>query len=638
MVKLKDKILKKQLDAIFENSKATLVGIPVLSVILLSLYSYYYDDLFYASLWFVLTIVVTLIRFFEIKRYFRKKVRSKKIKNVYLRKVLLLLSLTALSFSSFVTIIPLDNTFLLTFFLILLVGVSAAAVVAFSYMKRAAMLYVLVLFFLPIIEFSFSGELSFEILAGVTFLYLLITIQLIVKTNTQYLDAMILKERFKHKNRLLNIQNQKVEKLAYYDELTNLPKRILFFKEVENLIGQIKENGKYSFLLYLDIDNFKDINDFFGHNIGDRFLQEIAKKIEKVSLNCTISRISGDEFTILLPKLLDKRDEAISESLRLSKKILATVEELIILELNSIKATVSIGIFIIDKNVKNAYDVFKKADSAMYSVKNSGKNGVLIYDKKLEEEISRRYEIKSSLESAIENREFTLFLQPQYNKKGELIAGEALIRWSHPTKGLIFPDQFLSIAEEAGYSFKITKLVLESAFEMLESMENRVKIAINLTADDICNEQFYEFFKQMIDKHSHLKEFIELEITEQSLVNDIKSAVDIMKKINAEGICFSIDDFGTGYSSLSYLKDLPIDILKIDMSFVRNMFENRSNYVIVKTIIDMAKNLGLKTVAEGVETEKHFDELKKLGVDIFQGYYFSKPVSFEEFKKLPLLK
>lgn len=316
------------------------------------------------------------------------------------------------------------------------------------------------------------------------------------------------------------------------------------------------------------------------------------------------------------------------------KKVLKIASEPVVIDSYFISSTTSIGILGINENISNVYEAIKKADSAMYKAKKDSKNSIRIYDEELEKEIEERYRIKNDLEIAIKEHQFVLHLQPQYDESENIVAAEALLRWDHPEKGFIYPDKFLDIANEFNLMPKITQEVLILAIDILNRLEKKIKIAVNIAGTDICDAMFYNNLQKVLKDYEDLKEYIEMEITEQILVADINSAIDTMQILKCEKIEFSIDDFGTGCSSLQYLKKLPVNKLKIDMSFVRDMFDDKNDYEIVKTIVNMAKSLNLKTVGEGVETRKHFEELKRMGVDYFQGYYFSKPVSYDEFIKL----
>lgn len=429
----------------------------------------------------------------------------------------------------------------------------------------------------------------------------------------------------------LKTYEEKIRKLAFYDELTGLPKRTLLLEGIEHAIKKAKRNV-YSTLVYLDIDNFKDINDSLGHNIGDFFLKEIAKRLK----NCIreidiVSRLGGDEFAVLLVDLSDNKEKALKKSMEIAHRIINEIQKPLIIEGMEIRTSASIGIVLIDEKMKDIYSVIKYADAAMYSVKNFSKNGIKIYDVKLKEKIERAYKIKSELETAIKESQFVLHLQPQVDKNKNIIGAEALIRWNHPNKGIIYPNEFLDIAEEFNLMPKITQKVLEEAKKIINKLPEKIKIAVNISGKDIYDEDFIDILKIFSKKEG---QYIELEITEQMLIKNIDKALENIKKIKSlYGMDFSIDDFGTGYSSLQYLKQLPVDNLKIDMSFVRDMLKDKNDYIIVQTIINMAKNLNLKTIAEGVESKEHFETLKKMGVDYFQGYYFAKPMDIDEFIK-----
>ncbi|WP_281950870.1 sensor domain-containing protein [Nitrosophilus kaiyonis] len=433
----------------------------------------------------------------------------------------------------------------------------------------------------------------------------------------------------------LKKSQKQIERLAYYDELTKLTKRAILFENIKLAINRLKREKVYSVFLYIDIDNFKDINDSLGHNIGDIYLKSVADILKKSIRDIDIaSRIGGDEFGILLQNISDNKHIALKEAVEIASRISKEISKSIEIKGHIVNSTVSIGIVVIDEHIKNVYDILKFADSAMYKIKKESKNSIKVYDLKLKEEIDRIYEIKKDLEIALKEKQFILYFQPQFDKNKKIVGAEALIRWKHPKKGLIYPNEFLDVATEFNMLQDITNEVLRLAKNAFHKIPKKIPIGVNISGYDIYSDQLIDRLIKIINSSDFYK-YLNLEITEQVFIKNIDKAVEIISILNKKyGIELSIDDFGTGYSSLQYLKKLNVNYLKIDRSFIRDMLIDNNDYVIVNTIVNMAKSMNLKTIAEGVETKEQFNALKKMGIDYFQGYHFSKPVEFEKFVRL----
>ncbi len=432
----------------------------------------------------------------------------------------------------------------------------------------------------------------------------------------------------------LHHYQKRIEKLAFYDELTGLAKRSLLLENLDFFLTKAKREHLYSALIFIDLDNFKDINDSLGHNIGDLFLVEIARRIKQSIRQIDIAaRLGGDEFAILLTNLATNKNSAMKEALEISQKVLDEIKKPMKIDNKEIKTSASIGIVLLTEEIQDAYEALRYADSAMYRIKKASKDNIQIYNKELQKELDNLYTLKDELENALQKDELTLYLQPQYDKDKKIIGAECLLRWVHPTKGTLVPHQFLYVAYEFNLIAAITQKVLQLVRELFEKMDTKVKLAINVSGTDIYAKKFLHHLSHIITPPMH--GYLEIEITEEALVQDIHKAINTMQELKDKyKIQISIDDFGTGYSSLQYLKKLPVDCLKIDKSFVIDMLKDRSDYEIVQTIVNMAHIFGLQTVAEGVESQAHFTALRTLGVDCFQGYYLAKPMPIQEFLEL----
>mgnify|MGYP005995234225 FL=1 len=393
--------------------------------------------------------------------------------------------------------------------------------------------------------------------------------------------------------------------------------------------------SKEKALLFLDLDRFKYVNDSFGHAMGDELLQKVAlrlrNRLREVDM---ISRFGGDEFAILLPSVSEIEDAGI-----IAKKIISIINEPWLLSNKvEIRIGVSIGISIYDKNHITADEMLQFADAALYRAKEEGKGIFTYYKEEMTIKARNKIEIETQLRRACENNEFLVHYQPQIDiKTGNLLGAEALVRWNHPIKGVIYPDDFISIAEETGIIFDIGIFVLEEVCIQAKKWEKEeglkdFKFCINISAYQLEYENIVEIFSNIINRIGYSPNNIELEITESALIKNKNKILFILHKFRTLGFKLSIDDFGTGYSSLSYLKKFPLDILKIDKSFIKDIPFDKDDMDIAIAIIQMGHALGFKVIAEGVEKKEQLDFLLENKGDYYQGYLGSKPIGANEFK------
>ena len=428
-------------------------------------------------------------------------------------------------------------------------------------------------------------------------------------------------------------QEKLIHNLAYFDSLTDLPNRVLFEERVISRLPALKRSGKKMALLFIDMDNFKNVNDTLGHMIGDKFLVEVSKCI-KSSLReqDTLARLGGDEFTVILEDF-----DSIDCIALVAEKIINKFNNPIIIDGNKLYTGASVGISVYPENGESYEELVKAADTAMYQVKESGKNNFKFYAHSMNEAIIQRMLIEDNLRNAISNNELFLVYQPKINIDTKTVYGmEALVRWEQPELGLIRPDEFIGISEETGQIYAIGLWVLKQALVdtiALHDEGNTLIVSINVSSKQLENENFINDICSIVDEVGIDKSYIELEITESHIMTNIDEALDILNELASRGFKLSIDDFGTGYSSLSYLKKLPAKTIKIDRSFVLDIEDDEDDRSIVATIIAMARALGKDVIAEGSETQGHIDTLKYLHCNKIQGYFFSKPVRIDEFRE-----
>lgn len=431
--------------------------------------------------------------------------------------------------------------------------------------------------------------------------------------------------------------SEKIHNLAFYDSLTQLPNRRLLLDRLQHALATCTRSQKFGALLLLDVDHFKTLNETLGYDTGDLLLKEVSKRlITCVPEGDTVARIGGDEFVVLLEGLSEKADEAAAETELIANNILASLASLYELPKHSHRSTVSIGATLFNNHQEVEEELLKQADIAMYQAKHSGRNTIRFFDPKMQEAISARASLETELRKAIELNQFQLYYQVQVSHEGKATGAEALIRWKHPERSMISPFHFIPLAEETGMILAIGDWVLNTACAQLKSWQQVAKtrelsLSVNVSAKQFNQADFVEKVYAIITKHGIDPAFLKLEITESMLLDDIQLMIAKMIALRKIGVGFELDDFGTGYSSLQYLKKLPLNQLKIDQSFVRDLAHDDSDKVIVRTIINTGHNLNLNVIAEGVETEEQLIFLKNEGCNHYQGYYFGKPIPIDEF-------
>lgn len=423
-----------------------------------------------------------------------------------------------------------------------------------------------------------------------------------------------------------------INELAFYDFLTKLPNRKLFEQEVDSFMKSSHYSHKRFAILFLDLDNFKWVNDSLGHRFGDKVLVEVSKKISSIiSDDSVVARIGGDEFVVLAPF-----EKSLSIS-KLASEIINSVNLPLVIEDKEINVGWSIGISLFPENANNYTQLLQNADIAMYEAKAKGKNNFKFFEDEMNKTAKNRLELDTKLRQAVANKLFSLNFQPKYSCTEKKIKGlEALIRWQDPDIGFIPPDKFIPIAEESGYIEEIGLWVMKealSALKIIQTLDDSITMAINVSGKQLEMSSFYEDATSIISDSGIEPEKIEFEITETAIMEDIQNIIPVLNKIKELGIKISIDDFGTGYSSMVYLKKLPIDTLKIDREFIMELEKDEEDMAIVQTIMALSNALKLKTVAEGVEKLEQKDILESMGCDTFQGYYYSKPLDLKSLLK-----
>jgi diguanylate cyclase (GGDEF)-like protein/PAS domain S-box-containing protein len=427
----------------------------------------------------------------------------------------------------------------------------------------------------------------------------------------------------------------KMTHLAQHDFLTGLPNRLLLNDRLNHAITLAERNGAQLMVLFLDLDNFKHINDSLGHAVGDKLLQSVAKRLTSCTRSSdTVSRQGGDEFIVVAPD--EKHGEGVSPT---AEKILAAIALPHLVPGHQLQVRTSIGISVYPRDGKDADTLVKNADAAMYHAKKCGRDNYQFFNGEMNVRAVERQIIESHLRYALDREEFVLHYQPKVDLvTGQISGSEALVRWRHPQRGLMLPDHFVPIAEDCGLIGQIGSWVLRQACKQAKEWEDGGlqpgPVAINVSASEFRSQGYLEQVRGVLDDTRLDARNLELELTESVLMNNVESSQSTLCALKELGIKLVVDDFGTGYSSLSYLQQFPIDTLKIDQSFVRDLAVASDNGIIVAAVIGMGRNLRLRVIAEGVETNEQCQFLRGLECDEGQGFYFSRPVAADQFARL----
>ncbi len=425
---------------------------------------------------------------------------------------------------------------------------------------------------------------------------------------------------------------ERIDYLAHFDSLTNLPNRVLLKDRFQTTLNFAKRNKRSFSVCFLDIDHFKTLNDTLGHDLGDEILVEMAKRFQSVLRSeDTISRLGGDEFVFILP------DSDVLAATHIAQKLLAIVSQPIEIQTHHITTTASIGISMYPNDGNDMDSLFKCADDAMYQVKHSSRNDFRFYTEEMQLNSQHNTEISNQLYNALENNEFEIYYQPQICLADHSVIGaEALLRWNSPVLGPVSPGEFIRVAEDNGQIIAISEWIIWHVSQQMREWIDRglpmSQVSINLSAIQFRQPMFLEKISALVSNAGLDPKHLDLELTESIAMGRAQETIKIIRSLNDMGFNISIDDFGTGYSSLSYLKRFAIYKLKIDQSFVRDLHVDKDDQAIVRAIISLANELGLKSIAEGVENAEQLAFLKEQGCDEVQGYYFSKPISLPEFE------
>ncbi|MCT6720542.1 EAL domain-containing protein [Acidovorax sp. K2F] len=426
--------------------------------------------------------------------------------------------------------------------------------------------------------------------------------------------------------------------LAFYDALTQLPNRRLLVDRLQQVLVNGARSGLTTAVLFVDLDNFKTLNDTRGHEVGDLLLKDVAQRLRScVREQDTVARLGGDEFVVVLQNLSSDAPEAAAQARTLGELILAQLRQPYELAGHEHHFTASIGVTLLTHQRDSVDEVLKQADMAMYRAKDAGRNTLRFFDPDMQQAVNRRALLETELHNGLRRAQFLLLYQPQVDSQGRVTGAEALVRWQHPVQGMVPPSEFIPLAEESGLILPLGHWVMETALRQQARWRQdpqfaQLSLAINVSARQFLQDDFVAQVLALVQQTGANPAQIKLELTESLLLDNVDSVIATMRALKAHGLGFSLDDFGTGYSSLSYLKRLPLDQIKIDQGFVRDVLLDASDAAIARSIIALAGSLGLSVIAEGVETTAHYQFLLAHGCQAFQGYLFGRPLTLEDFE------
>ena len=418
-----------------------------------------------------------------------------------------------------------------------------------------------------------------------------------------------------------------IRDLAYHDALTGLPNRALFEDRLSVALAQAHRSRQMLAVMFLDLDRFKVVNDTLGHSGGDKLLKGVADDLQAILREGdTVARVGGDEFTFLLPGIANQED-----AIDIAQRILDILRVPRLIDGQEFAITTSIGITVYPQDGADTDTLLRNADTAMYRAKERGRNNFQLYTPAMNAGVFERLSLENDLRHALERDELRVYYQPiAETQTGRIVAIEALLRWQHPERGIVNPDEFIPFAEETGLIVPIGEWVLREAMFQNRAWQDAghrpMRVTVNLSARQLQQEDMVSIVARLLRETGLAPEHLQLEITESAVMKNVELIIAMLHQIRRMGVGVSLDDFGTGYSSLSYLKRFPIDSVKIDRSFVRDIATDPSDAAIVTTVIAMARNLNLKVIAEGVETPEQLEFLQKRGCDEYQGYLISRPV------------
>ncbi|MET0065057.1 MAG: EAL domain-containing protein [Candidatus Thiodiazotropha sp.] len=528
-------------------------------------------------------------------------------------------------------LVPVEHQVHQTIIIATLIGMAAGGVITQASLLPACIGFLLLVLVPLVIRLFILGGPANIGLGSMTTLFIFIMITGAVRIHRSINQSLELGLRQQHTRRI-------IEHLAYHDALTNLPNRRLLVERLSKDIARSKHHKHFGALLFLDLDNFKNINDSRGHHQGDELLKQLAHRLNRCLRDeDTAVRLGGDEFVLLMPELADSQEIAVKVAMNMAREVQKSLGQTFPLNGEQIHMAASIGVALFPTHGENADDILKRADYAMYQAKAIGRNTIMVYRNDMQEQANLLMSQEQGLRNALKNYSLVLQYQPLVTTQGRLIGAEALVRWRHPEKGLISPDEFIQLAEQSGLIIQLGQQVLEQVCLHINQLfatglpRDEFRISVNVSPLQFNSRDFVTDTLATLSRYAIEPSRMILEVTENALLQDIRKTAAKVDQLRRAGFTLAIDDFGTGHSSLAYLKQLPIDTLKIDRILVKDIAREETDAVIVEGTIRIAKKLGIRVVAEGVEDRSTLERLAEFDCDIIQGDLIAKPMDIEDF-------
>ena len=624
-------ILQRRLDIFYRSGFAASIAIAV-SVTLVSALVWTADRAGTVIAWWAVALGACLLRLVAIGAYFRCSgaLRRRYAYHWYLLMVLIASAIGAIWGSAGFLLLGSEDLFNQLLLFLVLAGVASGATISLAAFYSAGVLF-LITMVLPFVLRIFTLDMDRSpVLAALVLLYLAIMLVLARLASRNLIDNLEMAY-------LRSQAEDQVRQQAFFDALTGLPNRRLLQDRLEQALARARRGGQQVVLLFLDLDHFKRVNDSLGHHIGDKLLATVAWRLrELLRENDTAARLGGDEFVVLLTDMPGSRHDAVGVAQRRGEELLRAIEEPMMIEGNHIQITASIGASLLPEDTADFSELMSHADTAMYSAKDDGRNTLHFFEDSMQEVLNARLALETNLRSALDEGGLELYLQPQYHQDAGLSGAELLLRWHHEG-AYVSPGSFIPVAEDSGLILRLGDWVIRESCRLAsrlvatQTLPANFTLAINVSPRQFRQADFSDRLLAALRAHDLPPGLIELELTENLLIDDIDDTAAKMLRLRESGVRFSIDDFGTGYSSLFYLKSLPLDVLKIDQSFVRDLLTDPGDASIVRAIISMAASLGIDVIAEGVENEAVREILVGAGCRRFQGFHFAAALPYADF-------
>jgi diguanylate cyclase (GGDEF)-like protein len=616
-------VKSEQIRILFSAIPGSLFAILICSS-LLSIAQWHVIDHDTIIAWFFITNLLSLLRLLMFQQFERHQ-RERLVDSIWAQRAVLTSIASGITWGvGGYLLFPEQSPVHQVFLAFIISGICAGAITTLSAMTVAVRGFVVFAITPMIVKFNLIDSefsIAMTIMSMLFVTMILVSAKRLNETIHQSLEFRYQRE----------LAEQTIHHQAQFDDLTNLPNRRLFLAMLRQEMAKAERHHRFGAVFFVDLDRFKSVNDSLGHAVGDELLVRVARKITgRLRQEDTLARLGGDEFVVLLPEVGIDAESAGTHAWTIADEMRKLFSEPFMIHGHDIHLTISVGVALFPGKVI-AEDLLKYADVAMYRAKSEGRNGVRLFSEEMQDAVNQQRTIEKGLREALTNHEFELYFQGQYDADTQLVGAETLLRWNHPERGVIAPGEFIDVAEQTGLIVPIGDWVLRSACEQLTALQDGLKLAVNVSPRQFGDSAFVDNLKKVLLETGADPRLLTLEITEGLAMANIRQSIDSMNELKKLGISFSVDDFGTGYSSLSYLHQLPIDELKIDQSFVRNISNSSENEVIVDTIIVMAQQLNLKIVAEGIETPEELNYLKLRQCNYFQGYHFARPEPFAQF-------